>query len=343
MAVITESVFNSHIKSRNFKRAYFIYGEEKYLVNYYTNLLTDKILEDNNNSFNLQNFSTSGLDIDALNDAVEALPLMAQIKCVRVFDLNIEKESAETIKKLKIIISDLPDTTLLIISLPNLNVDVKRSSKWASFIKFFEKYGEVLNLPIMDKLKLRNQLIKWAENLSCKLTEKNAQLIIDMCGENLLVLKSELEKLCAYKINGEINFDDINRVIVKNFESNVFELTKAIMAKNHKRAFEILNSLFLKKEDPIMVLSVIASNYIDIYRVTVGYQSGNNIYDIAEVFDYKRKIFRLENAQKYSKNISIVTLRKSINLLIKTDEQLKSSRLDSKILLEGLIAKLMTC
>lgn len=343
MPTITELDFNSQIKSKNFKRAYFIYGEEKYLVDYYTKLLTEKVLSSNNNSFNLQNFSSPDLDINALNDAIEALPLMAPLKCVRIFDLDVEKEPADTIKKLKEIISDVPETTVLIVSLSNLNLDLKRSAKWSNFIKFFEKYGEVLNLPVMNKVKLQRQLIKWAEKMSCNLSEKNAQLLIDKCGNNLLILKNELEKLCAYAAGSEITSDAINSVTVENFEANVFELTKAIMAQNYDRAFEVLDILFFKKEEPIAILSVMASNYIDIYRVKVAEFSGKNIYDVAEVFDYKRKMFRLENAKRYSKNISMESLRKCIDLLTKTDEQLKSSRLDSRILLEKLIAKLVIC
>lgn len=343
MSVITESDFNSQIKSQNFKRAYFIYGEEKYFVNYYTKALTEKVLLNNNNSFNLQSFSSPDLDMEALNIAVEALPLMAPLKCVQIFDLDVEKEPADTIKKLKEIISDMPETTVLVISLLNINLDLKRSSKWSNFIKFFEKYGEILNLPIMNKLKLQRQLIKWTEKMSCSLSEKNAQLIIEKCGNNLLTLKNELEKLCAYAAGSEITSEVINCVTVENFEANVFELTKAIMAQNYDRAFEVLDILFFKKEEPIAILSVMASNYIDIYRVKVAEFSGKNIYDVAEIFDYKRKMFRLENAQRYSKNISMKSLRKCINLLAKTDEQLKSSRLDSKILLEKLITKFAIC
>lgn len=340
MAKITEADFNLQIKSKQFKQAYFIYGEEKYLVDYYTKLITDKILSKNNNSFNLQNFYSCDLDIDDLYSAVESLPLMSQLKCVRIFNLDVEKESAETIKKLKDLISDIPDTTVLIISLTNLNIDLKRSSKWLSFIKFFEKYGDVLNLSIMSKLDLQRQLIKWAEKLSCNLSAKNAQVIIDKCGSNLLILKNELEKLCAYANKQEITLDIISKVAVENFEANVFELTKAIMFRNYNRAFEILNILFLKKEEPVTILSVLASNYLDIYRVKIAEYSGKSIYDVADIFDYKKKLFRLENVQKYFSNVSMETIRSSIELLVKTDAQLKSSKLDSKVLLEKLIIKL---
>lgn len=346
MPIITESDFAAQIKSGNFKNAYFIYGEEKYLVDHFTRQLTDKILQSKcNNSFNLQNFSSPELDIDALNSAVEALPLMAPFKCVRIFDLNLDKEPLDTVKKLKGIIADIPETTVLIISFPNLNLDLKRSSRYSSFIKLFEKHGDVLNLQALSKTKLQRQIIKWAEKLSCTLSEKNAQLIIDKCGNNLLVLKNEIEKLCAYANRSEITSQIIDEVAVCNFEANVFELTKAIMAKNCDRAFEILDILLFKKEEPIAILSVMASSYIDMYRVNAALQSGKNIQAVAEIFDYKRKMFRLENAQtqlKYDVNLK-KSLRGYIDLITKTDVMLKSSRMDPKILLEKLIVKLVIC
>lgn len=346
MPIITKPDFAAQIKSGNFKNAYFIYGEEKYLVDHYTRLLTDKILQGKcNNSFNLQNFSSTDLDIDALNSAVEALPLMAPFKCVRIFDFNLEKEPLDTIKKLKEIIADIPETTVLIISFPNLILDLKRSSRCSSFVKFFEKYGDVFNIPALSKTKLQRQIIKWAEKLSCTLSEKNAQLIIDKCGNNLLVLKNEIEKLCAYATGGEITSQIIDEIVVCNFEANVFELAKAIIAKNCDRAFEILDVLLFKKEEPIAILSVLAASYIDIYRVNTALQSGKSIRDVAEIFDYKRKMFRLENAQSqlnYNVNLK-KSLRGCIELLTKTDFMLKSSRMDPKILLEKLIVKLILC
>ncbi len=339
MATITETEFLAQIKSLDFKRAYFIFGEEKYLVDYYTTLLVDKVLQGGNNAFNLQVFSSPDLDIDTLGDAVEALPLMAPFKCVKIIDLDIEKEPQETIKKLKDIISDIPETTVLVISIASLNINLKKAAKWSSFVKFFEKYGEVLNIPFLTTAKLKKQLVKWAEKLSCTLSEKNAQAIIDRCGNDLLTLKQELEKLCAY-INGkEITLEDIEAVIVENIEANIFELTKALAAKNYKHAFELLEALLDKKEEPTAILAIMASHYIDLYRVKAAEQSGKTIYDVAEIFDYKRKMFRLENAQRYAKSMSMDYIRMCIKLIAETDSKLKSSRVEPRFLLEELIAK----
>ncbi len=343
MSVITEFELKEQIRLNNFKRAYLIYGEEKYLVKYYTNLLTSEILQGDNSPFNLQNFFSPELDIDKLNSSIESLPLLSPVKCVRVFDLDVEKESVNTTKKLKEIISNLPETTVLIIALTSITFDLKRAAKWSSFIQFFERYGEVLNLPLLSNSKLRKQLIKWAEKLSCSLLEKNAQVIIDKCGNDLFVLKNELEKLCAFVNKGEITTEIINNLVLENFETNVFDLTKSIINKDYRCAFKILNTLLLNKEDPIAILAVMTSNYIDLYRIKAAEQSAKDIYDIAKIFDYKRKMFRLENAKKYSKNISEDSLRNCINILIKTDYKLKSSKIDSKILLEKLIVNLINC
>ena len=309
MATITESEFISQVKALNFKRAYFIFGEEKYLVDYYTNMLIDKVLQGAQNAFNLQIFSSPDLDIDTLADSVEALPLMVPLKCVKINDLDVEKEPSETIKKLKEVVSDIPEATVLVISLPSLEVNLKKAAKWSSFVKFFEKYGDVLNIPFLTTAKLKKQLIKWAEKLSCTLSEKNAQNIIDRCGTDLLTLKQELEKLCAYANGNEITADAINTVVVENIEANIFELTKVLAAKNYKRAFEILEALLDKKEEPTAILAIMASHYIDLYRVKIAEQSGKTLHDIAEIFDYKRKMFRLENAQCYARNISINYIR----------------------------------
>ncbi len=340
MPIVTETDFNEQIKLNDFKRAYFIYGKEKYLVDYYTKKLTDKVLSEGKNSFNLQDFSMLDFDMDMFHDAVEALPLMATTKCVRLFDFDVEKENQETLKTLKEIISDVPGSTIVIMSQKSIEIDQKRSSKWISFIKFFEKHGEVLELSPLAAIRLKRQLIKWAEKLSCDLSEDNAWKMIKKCGDNLYILKQELEKLCAYVNKSEIKSEDIDKIVIGNIETNIFELTKAITMRNYGRAYEVLDNLFYKREEPTAVLSIMASIYIDMYRVKVAEQNGKTLKDIEKIFDYERKKFRLDNAKNYVKRASIESIRKCLDLITDVDVKLKSSRIDSKVLLEELITKL---
>ena len=49
MSIISENELKSEIKSEKFKNFYFLFGEENYLTEYYTNLLINKILGNDKN------------------------------------------------------------------------------------------------------------------------------------------------------------------------------------------------------------------------------------------------------------------------------------------------------
>ena len=70
-------------------------------------------------------------------------------------------------------------------------------------------------------------------------------------------------------------------------------------------------------------------------------ENGKKTADIAACFDYKRKEFRLTNAQRYAKGLPTAALRESLAALIEVDEKMKSTPCDKQVLLQELIVKLM--
>lgn len=339
MPNITENDLKSQIKSKDFKNLYFLFGEEKYLINYYTDKLISKILGENVNDFNSQTFSALE-DLTELESSIEALPLMSSIKCVKIVDLDVETLSSENLKKFKEMIANLPESTTLIISQINVDINLKKSSKWVSFLKTLCKYGDVLELKRLSKIALCKQLVSWAKNLSCEISQRNAEILIKYVGENLVDLKSELEKLCAFCNDHTITSEDIDIVVSKKLEANIFELVKTILNKELTKALNILNTLFYKREEPIAILAILSSAYIDMYRVEVAKNATEKPAKIAEFFDYKGKAFKLDIAKQNSYKITLKNIRESINLLLETDVKLKSSRTNKKILMEELMVKL---
>ncbi len=109
MPLLKEADLKKQIREKKFDRLYFLYGQEKYLIKHYTQLLTQKALGKGYSDFNFQTFPNGTSDIDAIAEAVEALPMMAERKCVVVYDLNVESLSAAGLKKLYELLEDLPD------------------------------------------------------------------------------------------------------------------------------------------------------------------------------------------------------------------------------------------
>ncbi len=340
MASLTENELKSQIKSCKLNNLYLLYGEEKYLISHYTNKLIDVALDGTINDFNFKKFKTSNMSVDSLEESIEVLPFLSSKKCIVVSDLELEKFSVTEIKKLKEIVSKIPETTILIISQSNIDASTYKSSKWNSFIKLVEKHGNAVNFKKLSRLSLEKQIINWAKKLTLNISQNSVEKLIEYCGDDLLNLRSELEKLSAFADNGEITEDDIELLVSKKAEANVFDLTKAVSQNNYDRALKILHVLLEKKEEPVAILSLLASNYIDMYRVKVAKNSGVPTNKIAELFDYKRKEFRLTLASKACDNYSLKDLRKYISFLKEIDLKLKSSKDDNKILLEELLVKI---
>ena len=67
---------------------YVFYGAESYLVEQYARLVIRETVEEGFDAFNLQQFDGQEVSIAELEDAVEALPMMTDRKCVVVRDLD---------------------------------------------------------------------------------------------------------------------------------------------------------------------------------------------------------------------------------------------------------------
>ena len=118
-------------------------------------------------------------------------------------------------------------------------------------------------------------------------------------------------------------------------------LGKAIVAGNYDKAYQVLDLLFYQNEEPVNVLAALSAVYLDLYRVRAAVQSGFSAQEPAKYFDYKKKEFRLRNAERDVRPLSISMLRGSLNVLLETDVALKSARGNRRIMMEEMIARLL--
>lgn len=341
MPQMTENELKKQLREKAFARFYLFYGAEKFLVRHYTLSLTQKVLGKGYSDFNYQVINGAAGDIEAIAEAVEALPILAERKCVVVNDLDVEALNAQNTGKLYQLLEDLPETTVLLFTMPTLEFETKRSAKWRKCIAAGQKAGVTVEFSKRGTSALERQLADWAEKLGCSITLINAGKVIQMCGDDLSTLRNELEKLCAYAAGREITVQDIEAVVTKNLETTVFVLSNALLAGEYDRAYRQLDLLFYQREEPVAVLAVLASGYVDMYRVRVAVESGEKSSALTKCFDYKNKEFRLRNAEKNGRRLSSATLRESLDAILEADIRLKSSRTDSRVVMEELIAKLM--
>lgn len=341
MPEITELELKKQIEKSNFSNLYFLYGEEKYLVSYYLHRLARKAAGRQFADFNFQRFDGGETGADRIAEAAQALPLFAERKCVVVSDADAGSMKAAEAEKWRELVSSLPETTVLIVALPSLEADGRKNKSWKKFIELMTKNGAAVRFDRRTGPQLQKMLCAGAEKRGCVLSRQNAERIISFCGQDLRTLLSELEKLCAFVKTGEITGQVIDRLTTKNLEARVFDLSKAVLSGAGDRSFTLLDRLLGQGEEPVAILSVLSSAYLDLYRVRASVQSGLSAMEPAKHFDYARKEFRLRNAERDEAKYPGGMYRESLKELLRADLALKSSHGDRRIVLERLVARLL--
>ena len=138
------------------------------------------------------------------------------------------------------------------------------------------------------------------------------------------MINGEIEKLSCYK--KEIDVKDIDLMVAKKIEDNVFEMIDAIFAKKLDKVFRIYYDLKINNNEPLTLISLIASQVRFLYQVMVlkdkGY-SENNIANELSCHPYRAKL-ALEKVYHLNK-MDLTNLLEELSSL---DIKIKSGEID---------------
>ena len=341
MPEITERDLKAQIKEKRFSSLYLIYGDEAYLKKFYAGRICERAVDDAMRDFNFHRFEGKSVDYDAMSDAVEAFPMMSERTCVLLKDIPVDALAQDDRDKLMQILSDVPPTCTVVLWMDTVEVNAKKNAKWRNFLKEIAPYADLLALDKRGRSDLVKLIRSGAEKRGCSISADTAAYLVTLTGDDLTNLLKELEKLCAYKGTGEITPRDVDAVAIRTVEAVVFDLSKAMFARDGARAFSILALLLRQKTEPVVILGALIACYVDIYRVKVFTLSGGRPEDAASVFNYKGKEFRLRNAARDGKQMSLQDVRRCLEILYRCDKNLKGSGMDARLVLEKCVTELM--
>lgn len=341
MPVITEEEFRKKRTAGALSGLLLFYGEESYLAL----RAAQKFIADMEKKlpfpdFNLQQFDGDA-SVEDIFTAVEALPFMAEQKLVTVSDYPVDTLSADEQARLLDNMKNVPETTVCLFYYSAVAIDGKKNAKWRSFLQQAGRSGTVVEFPKRTGPELEKWLCQEASRRHCELSRREAGLIISSSGSDLQTLQNEIRKLCAFVGQGTITREHIEKVVARNMETTVFMLSNALAGGQYDRSLQLLDQLFYQNEEPISILVVLSSAFVDMYRVQVALESGGTYHTPAQWFDYKGKEFRLRNAQRDMRDLSAGQLRQILSLLMETDIQMKSTRVSKRVLLEKLITRIL--
>jgi DNA polymerase-3 subunit delta len=185
-------------------------------------------------------------DAQAILDALQSMPFLAQRKMVVVRNLGASKQAAEQIEQ---IISSAGDSTDLIIYEP---VTDKRTA----YYKALKSKTQLEELNELDTPVLANWLVDEAKKEGASLSQNDARFLVERVGTNQALLANELQKLLTY--DPKITRENIELLTEPTPQSKVFELLDAAFSGNKGRALKLYDEQRAQKVEPQAILAMIA-------------------------------------------------------------------------------------
>lgn len=339
--MLTESELKKHLSGGHFKNIYLIFGEEKMLVKRSTELIEKKISGGTLSEFNYHVFDNNS-EITDLSVSVDIVPFMSEWNIVKLVDVDFDKMKADDFKTMLQILEHVPATTVLIITMPTLEVTSKTAkSQMKKLIALADKSGVCMELGHRSGLALERDMCKWAKAGGCSMSELTAHTLIQYVGEDLNRLNAEMKKLTAYADGSEITPEMIELLVHKTTEASIYDLFGCIINGDSDRAMRAVSVLFDEQVGGMTVCSVLSGAFIDAYRARVGTEAAISTAQVGEDFSYRKRVWVLDKTLRQIRRVTTTALRRCLDELVAVQSRLVTESVDERLEVERLICRLI--
>ena len=340
---IKEDRLAADIKAGKLANLYFIYGKEPMLISMYAERIVEKSVGADADDFNLQRMNEAPAP-DILADYVEALPVFADRKTVLVKDFDPEKSDNDTAKRYLEIVSDVPDTTILVFYSPALDIEEKgMKAKTKKFVEAVDAHGIRCVIEQMKPPKIAELCVKKAANEGIVISPDDALFLVERTGGQMTPASDETAKLMNYVgKGGRITRTEIEMLVPKQLTAGIFELADAVNKGRRAEAFRIIDELFLQQLEAVSIMGALASAYLDMYCARLAKAEGVNSQSAAQMFGFfggKAWVFS-NKIYPAAANLDIGYLRRSVEILSEADIRLKSGAADAQTVIEESVVRI---
>lgn len=331
------------IGTNKLRPVYLFTGDEEYLILDVVERLKKQYIEDNFEALNYINIGTKENSFDNILNACETLPFMSDKKLIVVKDIVevLENDDNNIDEKLSTYIKELDDYLFLI--LIDKSNKIKKTTKLYKAIKkidgiveFNKLKGRDLNLWIEYKFRENNKQISHS-NISY-LIQKSTYSEYGST-KTLYDLENEILKLSNHTLEESILKDNIDLVLTKTLDTNIFNLLASINRKDSDSALKIFNEMYISNE-PIQRIFFMITRQL---RLMLGYKlyrkKGYNEKEIG--YKLQIKAYECSKIASQSRSYTIDQLKDSLDYVLEIDVKQKTRSYDEKLGLEILIINLV--
>ncbi len=318
-----------HIRNKTLPGMVLLYGEERYLRLQYLTKVMD-YYGGKKGDMNTDMYEGKNVNVGAVIDQAETLPFLAETRVMVFQDTGLFKSGGDQLADYL----QSPCETSVFIFCEN-EVDER-----CRLYKTVKEKGAVAQIDEQTRETLQSVIGVFLKKEGKRISVETAGRILDKTGNDMAMLRSELEKLVSYCMDKDvIETEDVEIICSQNIEDKIFELIDAISEKNARKAMELYYDMLALKEPPIKLLVLMEKQFNQLLQIrllrdegeqrdTIAGKVGINPYFIGSY---------MNRASKYSAE----ELRRIFELAIETDEEIKTGKISDVLGVETLILSLL--
>jgi DNA polymerase-3 subunit delta len=307
------------LRAGKYDPVYLLQGEETYFIDLISNYIEANALSESEKGFNqVVLYGKDSSVVTILNNA-KRFPMMAERQVVIVREAqdipDLNKEQGAKLM-LDYFAKPVPSTVLVLC----------HKHKTLDKRKELGKRADQLTTSATFKKLYENQLVEfvldYCSSKNYKIEDQASRLIVEYVGNDLSRLSNEIEKvLIGTKKDEVISVNHVLDQVGISREYNIFELQKAIIAKDKLLAAKIINYFEAnpKKNPAIPTVAFLYSFFNKVMLShSVGDKSSQGLAASLKISPYIAKDY-LAASQRYplSKTIETISLLKSADLKLK--------------------------
>ncbi|WP_377888417.1 DNA polymerase III subunit delta [Alkalihalobacillus sp. R86527] len=334
------SEIKKKIKQGNLDPVYLLMGTEAFLINDLVKLIIDKGLPMEEREFGLATYDLNETPVQEAIEEAETMPFLGEKRVVLLKNpsfLTAVKDKSKVEHNLDALMqyAENPSPfTILIIEAPYEKLDERKK-----LVKSLKKAGAFVKAEALEDRHLGDWLQQRAKELHVALDKAGEERLVQLIGSHLMLLQQEIDKMALYVgEGGTVNEEVVDLLVARTLENDIFALIDRIVRKDLNTAFRILYDLLKINEEPIKILSLVGRQFRIIYQVSELAKRGYGQKQMAS--QLKLHPYAVKIAHQQSKSFNEEQLLYILDQIAETDYEMKTGKMEKKLLLELLLTKI---
>ncbi|WPS53724.1 DNA polymerase III subunit delta [Streptococcus sp. S1] len=288
--------------------------------------------------FDMKEASYAEVELDLLS-----LPFFADEKIVildHLLDLTTAKKrnlTDEDLKQFENYLENPSESTRLVIFAEG-KLDSKRR-----LVKLLKRDSQIIEATTPKEQDLKRYFSSQAQELGLQFVGDSLDQLLLKSGYDFGESQKNIALLQAYKEDGQITLEEIEEVVPKSLQDNIFDLTQMILKCQIDQARNLVKDLRLQGEDEIKLIAILLSQFRMYSQVKIFSEEGQSesqiVASLSDLSGRKVNPYQVKFALRDSRRLSLSFLKQAMMTFIEADYAIKSGTYEKDYLFDLALLK----